>query len=126
MPIDRRYYLGKLMNLTVYAVPFFILAILIELAYGMLRSRNTYRLNDSISSLLLGTLSQARRFVTLGVGGYIYFLITEYFSLDMMAGDHWVIWLIAFVLYDFCYYWLHRMGHERTILWAAHVAHPQR
>lgn len=32
---------------------------------------------------------------------------------------------MAFVLYDFCYYWLHRLGHERTLLWAAHVAHHQ-
>ena len=33
--------------------------------------------------------------------------------------------VLAMVLYDFCYYWLHRMGHERTILWASHVAHHQ-
>jgi hypothetical protein len=33
--------------------------------------------------------------------------------------------VLAAVLYDFCYYWLHRLGHERTILWAAHVAHHQ-
>jgi sterol desaturase/sphingolipid hydroxylase (fatty acid hydroxylase superfamily) len=31
----------------------------------------------------------------------------------------------AFVFYDFCYYWLHRMGHERNILWAAHSVHHQ-
>jgi hypothetical protein len=29
------------------------------------------------------------------------------------------------VLYDLCYYWLHRMGHERNILWAAHSVHHQ-
>ncbi|MDF2467419.1 MAG: hypothetical protein K0Q43_5654 [Ramlibacter sp.] len=23
---------------------------------------------------------------------------------------------------DFCYYWLHRAGHESAIFWAAHVA----
>ena len=33
------------------------------------RQRNTYRLNDSLSSLFLGVLSTARRYVTLGVGG---------------------------------------------------------
>ena len=33
--------------------------------------------------------------------------------------------MFAFVLYDFCYYWLHRMGHERNILWAAHSVHHQ-
>ena len=86
---------------------------------------NTYRLNDSASSLFLGVLSQARRFVTLGVGGYAYYLVTEYFSLPLMDAGSWFTWVLAMVLYDFCYYWLHRMGHERTILWAAHVAHHQ-
>ncbi len=113
------------MNLIVYAVPLFVLAIVVELTYGQMRGRNTYRLNDAISSLLLGTLSQARRFVTLGVGGYVYYLITQYFSLSLMDTSYWGTWVLAFVLYDFCYYWLHRMGHERTILWAAHVAHHQ-
>lgn len=113
------------MSLIYYAVPFFIISILLELAYGLLRGRNTYRLNDSVGSLFLGTLSQARRFVTLGVGGYVYYLITQYFSLALMDAGHWFTWVLAFVLYDFCYYWLHRLGHERTILWAAHVAHHQ-
>jgi sterol desaturase/sphingolipid hydroxylase (fatty acid hydroxylase superfamily) len=113
------------MDLVVYAVPFFIVAMLAELAYGMRKGRNTFRLNDSVSSLFLGVLSQARRFVTLGVGGYVYYLVTEYVSLPLMDASHWFTWVLALVLYDFCYYWLHRMGHERTILWAAHVAHHQ-
>jgi sterol desaturase/sphingolipid hydroxylase (fatty acid hydroxylase superfamily) len=98
---------------------------LVELTFGLVTRRNTYRLNDSVSSLFLGVLSQARRFVTLGVGGYVYYLISEHFSLSQMDASHWFTWLLAMVLYDFCYYWLHRMGHERTILWAAHVAHHQ-
>jgi sterol desaturase/sphingolipid hydroxylase (fatty acid hydroxylase superfamily) len=113
------------MDLVVYAVPFFIVAMLVELAYGLMKGRNTFRLNDSVSSLFLGVLSQARRFVTLGVGGYVYYLVTEYFSLPLMDASHWFTWVLAMVLYDLCYYWLHRMGHERTILWAAHVAHHQ-
>jgi sterol desaturase/sphingolipid hydroxylase (fatty acid hydroxylase superfamily) len=113
------------MDLVKLAVPFFILAIVLELAYGWLKQRNTYRLNDSVSSLSLGVLSQAQRFVTLGIGGYIYHLITQYTALPLMDASHWFTWVLAMVLYDFCYYWLHRMGHERTILWAAHVAHHQ-
>jgi len=35
----------------------------------------------------------------------------------------WWMWVTAFVLYDFCYYWNHRLGHEMNILWAAHVVH---
>jgi sterol desaturase/sphingolipid hydroxylase (fatty acid hydroxylase superfamily) len=113
------------MDLVAAATPFFILAILVELIYGHVQQRNTYRVNDSIGSLSLGVLSQARRFVTLGVGGYVYHLVTEYFSLPLMDATHWFTWVLAMVLYDFCYYWLHRLGHERTILWAAHVAHHQ-
>ena len=33
------------------------------------------------------------------------------------------MWLGALLAYDFCCYWLHRMGHEVNILWAAHVVH---
>ncbi|MDP5053044.1 MAG: sterol desaturase family protein, partial [Congregibacter sp.] len=113
------------MDLVVYAVPFFILAMVGELLWGLRVGRNTYRLNDAVSSLFLGTLSQARKFVVLGVGGYIYHLVTEHFSLSLMSVQSVWTWIIATVLYDFCYYWLHRLGHERTILWAAHVAHHQ-
>lgn len=113
------------MNLVAAATPFFILAIVVEFIYGHVQQRNTYRVNDSISSLSLGVLSQARRFVTLGIGGYVYHLITQYFSAPLMDANHWFTWVLAMVLYDFCYYWLHRLGHERTILWAAHVAHHQ-
>ena len=45
--------------------------------------------------------------------------------MPLMDASHWFTWVLATVLYDLCYYWLHRMGHERTILWAAHVAHHQ-
>ena len=113
------------MDLVAYAIPFFFIAMLVELTYGVYRGRNTYRLNDSVSSLFMGVLSQARRFLTLGVGGYVYYLLTQYFSLPLMDSNSWWTWVFAFVLYDFCYYWLHRLGHERTILWAAHVAHHQ-
>jgi sterol desaturase/sphingolipid hydroxylase (fatty acid hydroxylase superfamily) len=113
------------MNLVVYAVPFFVLAIFIELGYGIAKGRNTYRMNDAAGSLFMGTLSQARRFAIVGVGGYVYYFITAYFSLPLMDTSFWFTWVLAFVMYDLCYYWQHRIGHERTIFWASHVAHHQ-
>lgn len=112
-------------DLVVYAVPLFILAMLAELVWGLRKGRNTYRVNDAVGSLFLGTLSQARRFVTLGVGGLVYHWVSERLAVTQLDAGHWATWVFAFVLYDFCYYWLHRLGHERTILWAAHVAHHQ-
>lgn len=113
------------MNLILYAVPFFLLAIAFELAWGWHTGNRTYRLNDTVSSLMLGNLSQARKFIMIGVGGAVYQATTAYFSLSLWDATAPLTWIVAFVLYDFCYYWLHRLGHERQILWAAHVAHHQ-
>jgi len=113
------------MNLVVYAVPFFMLAIFAELAYGAATGRNTYRLNDAAGSLFMGVMSQARRFAFVGASGYVYHLVTQYFSLPLMDTSLWYTWVLAFVLYDLCYYWFHRIGHERTLFWASHVAHHQ-
>jgi len=33
------------------------------------------------------------------------------------------LWILALVLYDLCYYWAHRMGHEVNVMWASHVVH---
>jgi alkylglycerol monooxygenase len=113
------------MNFVPYAIPLFVLAIIIEMAYGAIKGRNTYRLNDGAGSLFMGTISQARRFVVIGVGGYAYHLVTEYFSLSLMDSANWFTWVLAFVLYDLCYYWFHRISHERILFWASHVAHHQ-
>ena len=113
------------MNLVLFSVPFFLLAIALELLWGWRTGNQTYRLNDAISSLMLGNLSQARKFVALGIGGTVYHAVSAYFSLTLWDATAPLTWIVAFVLYDFCYYWLHRMGHERQILWAAHVAHHQ-
>lgn len=113
------------MDLISLSVPLFILSILLEWVWGLVKKQNTYRLNDTYSSLILGLLSRAQKLVMLGVGGVVYAWIAAHFSLEQLSADAWWVWVFAFVLYDLCYYWLHRMGHERQILWAAHVAHHQ-
>ena len=40
------------------AVPFFLLAILLEFIFGWLKNNNTYRLNDTVSSLFMGSLKK--------------------------------------------------------------------
>ena len=42
-----------------------------------------------------------------------------------MDTGSWATWIFAFVAYDLCYYWFHRISHERQIFWASHVAHHQ-
>ena len=113
------------MDYVPYAVPFFLLAILVELTYGFLKQNNTYRLNDAISSLFMGSLRTANKLIFIGVGGYVFYLIETNLSLWRMDGSSIFTWIFAFVVYDFFYYWFHRISHERQIFWASHVAHHQ-
>jgi len=113
------------MGLIAAAIPFFLLAIAAEWSWGKWRGRDTYRLNDAVSSLTLGGLSQARRFVALGVGGSVYAWFTSVTPFATWNVEGWWGWLLAFVLYDLCYYCSHRAGHEIKLFWAAHVVHHQ-
>ena len=113
------------MNYILYAVPFFFLLIALELLVDRWRGLRTYRLADALSSLGAGVLSQATGLLTKVVGLFTYAFAWEHLALFDLAERSLWVWALAFVLYDFCYYWNHRLGHERNVLWAAHVVHHQ-
>ena len=107
------------------ATPVFFLLIFIEWLTGRIRGRNTYRMNDALNSIGLGIISQVIGvFAKLLLVG-IYALTVQHAALLALPADNPVVWLGALLGYDFCYYWLHRFGHEVNILWAAHVVHHQ-
>ncbi|WLI29314.1 sterol desaturase family protein [Pseudomonas rhodesiae] len=113
------------MDFVPYAVPFFIALIVVELLADRWRGQRNYRVADAINSLSTGVLSTTTGLLTKGVGVLTYAFALKHLALfDLPAQSPWT-WLFAFVFYDFCYYWLHRMGHERNILWAAHSVHHQ-
>ncbi|MCI0573257.1 MAG: sterol desaturase family protein [Myxococcaceae bacterium] len=105
------------------AVPAFFLLIFVELFIGWRRGFNTYRVNDSVSSLSAGILSQASGVFPAALGFGFYTLAYKHLSLFALPKDAWWVWVLALVGYDFCYYWAHRMGHEVNLMWAAHVVH---
>ena len=41
------------------------------------------------------------------------------------SASNWLTWVFAFVFYDFCYYWQHRLGHTVGLFWATHSVHHQ-
>jgi sterol desaturase/sphingolipid hydroxylase (fatty acid hydroxylase superfamily) len=107
------------------ATPVFFALIALELAWGWLRGRNTYRLDDAVNSIGLGVLSQVSgvfaRVLRIGIYAWAF----EFLALWRLPADSAWVWLFALLFYDLCYYWYHRIGHERTLFWAAHVVHHQ-
>lgn len=105
------------------AAPAFIVLILAEVAFGLWRRRNTYRANDAVSSISLGITSQLIGVFTASIGLAAYSVAFTHLSLFTLPLEAWWAWVLTFVLYDLCYYWLHRMSHEVNFLWATHVVH---
>jgi sterol desaturase/sphingolipid hydroxylase (fatty acid hydroxylase superfamily) len=113
------------MNYVEIAIPFFILAIALEYLYGHLVKRQTYRLNDTVNSLAIGVLSRLVDILRLSVSAFVLAGVAQTLGVpEWSMGEIWQ-WIVAFVAYDFFYYWKHRFGHEWRIMWASHIAHHQ-
>jgi sterol desaturase/sphingolipid hydroxylase (fatty acid hydroxylase superfamily) len=120
------------MDLIALAVPFFLLALLVELAADRVRGTAYYRTNDAINSLSAGTLSTTIGYFTRLIPAAIWAFALQRFALievDLAWFDlsprGIALWLLAILAFDFCYYWSHRCGHEISVLWAAHAVHHQ-
>ena len=120
------------MNLIALAVPFFLFALLLELAIDSLKKTGYYRSNDAINSLSAGILSETTGYFTKFISYVIWGLVLSNFALFEWRRSWFdsslrgvMLWILAAVLWDFCYYWRHRFGHEMSILWAAHAVHHQ-
>ena len=113
------------MNFIPYAIPIFLLLIVIEIFWGWWKGNNTYRVNDSINSLSLGLLSTVTKFVFLNIGLLVFSGIEENYAIWAFNSSSLGHWLLAIMLYDFLYYWFHRVSHERQFFWGSHVVHHQ-
>ncbi|MFT3729748.1 MAG: sterol desaturase family protein [Terricaulis sp.] len=105
-----------------YAVPFFVLTIIIEMIWVRVAKKGRYQVTDSFSSLamgfgnqIVGTLFGAA--IVIGAYGLVY----QYrlFTLPWT----WPVMLACFFAEDLAYYWFHRIAHERRFFWASHVVH---
>jgi len=119
-------------DLLALAVPFFLLAILVELAVSGVRKLGLFRLNDAVNSLSVGILNGTFGYFTKLVSLLIWGFVLERFAvIDMPltwfdASPRGIaLWVTAILAWDFCYYWFHRFSHEVSIFWAAHAVHHQ-
>ena len=112
----------NLPNPTELAVPIFIILILLELFYGWRSGKAKFEHKDTLVSLIMGTGSTISGALTAT------FAITlAYWVYNNLAVFHlgyaWWVFVLAFILDDLAYYWIHRMGHRMRWMWAAHVIH---
>jgi sterol desaturase/sphingolipid hydroxylase (fatty acid hydroxylase superfamily) len=109
-------------DVTQMAIPFFVVAILIEVfVIRYLKGRGDYETRDTTTSLLMGVGNVASGLLL----GFIAFGVLMWawqFRIVDLGSSWWVI-ALCFVLDDLRYYWYHRIAHRCRWVWAEHVIH---
>jgi alkylglycerol monooxygenase len=112
------------MNLSpvVIAIPMYFLLMAVELIVLRFQKNPSYRMNDAITNINLGVVSQVTGVFLKVLSIGIYTFLFEKFAILDIPSNLWTF-LLLFFLYDFCYYWAHRMSHEINLFWGGHVVH---
>ena len=104
------------------AVPIFIVAIILELSWIVIRQRGgRYETRDAVTSLIMGAGNVASGII-LGFLAWGFFMLLWAVT-PMDLGSAWWVVVLCFVLDDLRYYWVHRFGHRIRWVWASHVNH---
>ncbi len=107
---------------TDFAVPAFVFLVLVEMIYGWKTGRAKFEGKDAFTSLLMGLGSTISGAITVSITFVVSYWVWENFRIFDM-GSSWPVFVLALVLDDLAYYWIHRFGHRMRWMWAAHVIH---
>ncbi len=108
-----------------YAVPGFVLLVLLEMFWAWRKRPDAYEPRDTLVSLAFGLGSTVAGALFGGLALWMFFQAYEYRIVDF-GPQWWAVWWawpLAFVLDDLKYYWVHRAGHRIRWFWASHVNH---
>jgi len=109
-------------NIILYAIPFFVLAMLLELYLTTKQRIKSYESKDAFSSIAMGLGNVILGFASKAVVLFVFFLIYDNFRLFTIPIAWWSF-ILLFFADDFAYYWFHRVSHECRLFWASHVVH---
>jgi len=105
-----------------YAIPGFVILILIEYVASRIMQKDIANSMDTISSLSSGMTNTLKELIGLAVVIVSYQWMVSHISLFMIPSTVGV-YIVAFILIDFASYWSHRFNHEYNVLWNRHIVH---
>ncbi|MDA9679490.1 sterol desaturase family protein [Flavobacteriaceae bacterium] len=105
-----------------WVVPFFIIFIVVEIAYGHYTGKQTHTFMDTLSSLSSGMTNILKDILGLVVVIISYPYLLEKLS-TIKLENTWLLFVVGFVCIDFASYWIHRLNHKINFFWNQHVIH---
>lgn len=109
-------------DIILYAIPFFIISMLLELYITVKENIKTYEKKDALSSIAMGLGNVVLGYFSKALVLICFYYVYENFRLFTIPVVWWSFILIFFAD-DFAYYWFHRISHECRLFWASHVVH---
>jgi sterol desaturase/sphingolipid hydroxylase (fatty acid hydroxylase superfamily) len=109
-------------NLIHFAIPFFIVSMILELYITTKRKINTYETKDAFTSIAMGLGNVFIGLISKGLVLLALFFVYENFRLFTIPVAWWSF-ILLFFADDLSYYWFHRISHECRFFWASHVVH---
>ena len=106
----------------VYAMPIFLVLIVIEKLYGYYKGEDTAPLMDSVSSISSGMVNSLKDVLGLSITLLSYEWMSNHLALFRQEVSIASV-LIAFIVIDFYGYWSHRLSHQINFLWNKHAIH---
>lgn len=105
-----------------YAIPGFVVLIIIEYLFSKWMGKEVNRSMDTISSLSSGMTNTLKEVMGLSVIIISYGWMVDHMALFTIESKVW-LYILAFILIDFASYWSHRFNHEINIMWNRHIVH---
>jgi sterol desaturase/sphingolipid hydroxylase (fatty acid hydroxylase superfamily) len=104
------------------AMPAFLILVLAEKLYGVLKGEDTVRNMDMISSLSSGITNVTKDVLGIGVVLLSYDWLVKHIAVVHIQST-FLIYVIAFISLDFAGYWVHRIAHTYNFFWNNHIVH---
>ena len=104
------------------AMPAFLLLILLEKLYGVVKGNDTVRNMDMVSSLSSGITNVTKDVLGLSVAILGYTWLVDKIAI-IHVKNTFATYAIAFIALDFAGYCVHRIQHTYNIFWNNHVIH---
>ncbi|PQB06586.1 C-5 sterol desaturase [Polaribacter filamentus] len=108
-------------NLIHYAIPFFILTVIIEVILTVKVKLEEYDFKDSSTSILMGLGNVFLGVIAKAIVLVIFLFLYKYRIFTISFA--WWSWILLLFVEDLTYYWFHRISHESRLFWASHVVH---
>jgi len=105
-----------------YAIPTFMVLIVLEAVVAKAKGININRSSDVISSLSSGITNTIRDAIKFTFAIVTYSWLVDHITVYKIE-PYWLAFVVAFFVKDFSGYCVHRLNHRVNVLWNRHLIH---